>query len=284
MIHKRAHIFFSFFSLLFFLSAPAQTGSNYEKNNSPAVTNYQTLFIVLFLLALMAAVYFFTKYITIKKEKETLDLVNQSLTTDLNVNRALMNPHFIFNSLSALQNFILTNNAAQANDHLVKFSKLIRKMLESHISNVISIELEIAMLKSYLQFREISFKEKIEHTITIDPAITAVSTHIPIMMVLPFVENALWHGLDKKSGEKNLTISYTLANNDHVLCVIDDNGIGRKKTGDRSLKKKLPSTTFIMQRLDLLNKLHNVHGSLVIEDKPFDGGTTVKIILPVFKK
>lgn len=234
--------------------------------------------------AVVALIIMYIRYrirIALKREKERMALANTALENELRVHRALMNPHFIFNSLNGLQNFILTNATEAANDYLVKFSKLIRKILESNMSDTITVELEIELLERYLEIEDMRFEENIMHTITVDPLIVVSTTIIPIMMLQPFVENAIWHGLLNKEGDKEIKISFTLYDKKYIQCIIEDNGIGRKPSGDESLEKKSLATLFIRQRLELLNKIHNLHCSLAIEDKPGRQGTIVRIILPV---
>lgn len=217
----------------------------------------------------------------LKKEKQRLELYNIVLETELRVNRALMNPHFVFNSLNALQNFILKNENARANNYLVKFSKLIRRILESNMSDTITLEFEIELLERYLEIEDLRFEENIRHTITVHPALRPSVTRIPVMMLQPFIENAIWHGLLKKEGEKLLHISFFLFESNYVLCVIEDNGTGRKKKDMEFLENKSLATGFIEQRLDLLNKLHHLNAGLTIEDKPEGKGTAVRILLPI---
>ena len=232
-------------------------------------------------------IYFFIRYrlsLTLKKEQQRLELYNIVLETELRVNRALMNPHFVFNSLNALQNFILKNENAQANNYLVKFSKLMRRILESNMSDAITLEFEIQLLKNYLEIENLRFEENIVYSVSVEPSISPSSIKIPIMMIQPFIENAIWHGLLNKKGEKVLTIYFSLLEDTYVLCHIEDNGTGRKKheTGDPG--KSSLATGFIEQRLNLLYRIHHLHCSLTIEDKPENTGTIVKILLPVLKK
>src|SRR5213075_1988329 len=106
----------------------------------------------------------------------------------------------------------------------------------------------------------------IKHTITVEDLIPSAVT-IPIMMVQPFVENAIWHGLRDKVGEKAITVSFSLVGTNYIKCVIEDNGTGRKIKLNPTEKKSL-ATGFIKQRLDLLNKIHNLSCDLTIIDKP----------------
>jgi sensor histidine kinase YesM len=241
----------------------------------------------LLLLAFLIAVYLSIKYyirVTLEKQKKQLELINKQLETELRVNRALMNPHFVFNSLNTLQNFILKNENDNAHLYLDKFSKLIRKTLEGNMSDQISLEMEIDLTNRYLEIENLRFEENIQYFITVDPDIVPSITYVPIMMLQPFIENAIWHGLLKKPGEKIITISFSLLGTEYLACTIEDNGLGRKNKEKYSLGKKSLATAFVMQRIHLLNKIHDLSCSLTIEDKPDNQGTIVKIILPIFKK
>jgi hypothetical protein len=254
-------------------------------NKNKVILNW-VLFVLAFII-LIVILYFFIKAKvkkTIKKEKERLELTNKILETELRVNRASMNPHFIFNSLNTLHNFILVNDIDNASDYLIKFSKLIRKILDSNMHESNSLELEIELLERYLEIENLRFEETINYLIVIDDAVVPSAINIPIMMLQPFVENAIWYGLLNKQGEKKLTITFSLYEDKYIYCVIEDNGTGRKKGVINSVEKKSLATAFIEQRLDLLNKIYGLKCSLYIEDKPNNQGTIVKIILPILPK
>jgi hypothetical protein len=231
-------------------------------------------------------IYFFVRYrfrITLKKEKERLELANKLLENDLRIHRALMNPHFIFNALNSLHNHILTKNTDVASDYLVKFSRLIRKILDSNMSDTISLETEIELLIRYLEIEELRFNDRIKYNVVVDKAIPSNAT-IPIMMVQPFVENAVWHGLREKEGEKIITITFSSFETDYIKCVIEDNGTGRKIKPNPDPQKQSLSTGFVKQRLELLNKIHNLSCNLIIVDKPNGTGTIVTLLMPILTK
>lgn len=254
--------------------------------NKNKIYLYQGL-MALALLALILLGYFLIRYyihIKIKKEKERLELANKLLENELRINRALMNPHFIFNSLNTLHNYILINNIDKASDYLVNFSKLIRKILDSNMSDTISLELEIELIEKYLEIELLRFKEHIKNVIVIDPRIVPSATIIPIMMIQPFIENSIWHGLGDKEGDKFISISFSLYETKYIRSVIEDNGKGRKNKNPNNFEKKSLATGFIQQRLDMLNKIHNLNCTLLITDKPNEQGTIVEILLPVLNK
>lgn len=254
-------------------------------NKNKIILNWVLIF--LGIITLIITSYFYIKYkieLAVKKEKLKLELTNKLLETELRVNRASMNPHFLFNSLNTLHNFILVNDIENASDYLIKFSKLIRKILDSNMHGTIPLDLEIEILERYLEIENLRFEKNINYTIILDDAVVPSAVHIPIMMLQPFLENAIWYGLLNKLGEKKITISFSLYESNYIYCVIEDNGTGRKKDSTTSIvEKKSLATAFIMQRLDLLNKIHGLKCSLMIEDKPNQQGTIVKIILPILK-
>jgi len=218
---------------------------------------------------------------TLRKEKTRLELHNKLLETELRVNRALMNPHFIFNSLNALQNYILKSQMEGAVDYLAKFSKLIRKILEGNMSDTISLALEIELIEGYMEIENLRFKEKIDCSITLGHEVHPLSIKIPVMMLQPFIENAIWHAFQGKEGEKKITIRFLMNDPKYLECIIEDNGMGRKAKQESHDDKRSLATMFVVQRLEMLNKIYNLQCSLTITDKPAGQGTIVKIILPV---
>jgi two-component sensor histidine kinase len=228
-------------------------------------------------------VYFYTRYrikAAVQIEKQKLEQINTALENELRIHRALMNPHFIFNSLNGLQDLILKKEYDEASDYLVKFSELLRKILESNMSDVISLDLEAELLQRYIEIEQLRFEERFACVITMAPDIVPSATIIPIMMLQPFVENAIWHGLRSKEGEKSIFIAFELHERIYLKCLIEDNGKGLQPGTGNGEKKSL-ATTFIRQRLALLNKIRGLNCSLTIESKPGGSGTRVTIILPI---
>lgn len=219
----------------------------------------------------------------LKQYQETLKLQTRLLETELRVNRALMNPHFIFNSLNSIQNLILNKHNDEANVYLLKFSKLMRKILESNTSENISLADEIDILKRYLELEQLRFQEDFTYSITLDDSVKSTQIRIPIMMIQPFVENAIWHGLMNKEGERILKIRFSSEDDKYLLCIVEDNGLGRVERENVLKEKKSMATIFVRSRLDLINKIHNLECDLKIIDKPNFGGTRVELKLPIVK-
>jgi LytS/YehU family sensor histidine kinase len=213
----------------------------------------------------------------INYEKELLELEQQAL-------RLQMNPHFIFNALNSIQHSILNGKKDEAYNHLELFSSLIRGILENSKHKYISLEDEIEILKIYIQIEAARFDDKFKHELIIDPAIDTSCISIPPMLIQPFVENSIWHGLiPKKDGEKKLILSFT-GYGSTIVCKVDDNGVGRNhlKLEKNTKNKTQLGTTLTLNRLANINLLEKSNKySIEILDKEDEGGTTVVITIQV---
>ncbi len=221
---------------------------------------------------------------SIRKGKEKLELANKLLENELRINRAMMNPHFVFNAMNTLHGHIIKQDYEKASDYLVKFSRLIRKILDSNMSDTLTLETEIEILERYLEIETLRFREHIFTRISVEPPLHPSVVCIPIMMLQPFVENSVWHGLRNKEGHKEIRITFSLYEEKYVKCTIEDNGIGREKSRQPHSARKSLATNFIEQRLELLNKIHGTQAALSIEDKPNGQGTIVTITLPIINR
>lgn len=202
--------------------------------------------------------------------------------------RAQMNPHFIFNSLNAIQESIVLNDYTTSYQYLSKFSKLLRQVLNNSEKNFIPLRDEIEMNRLYLELESLRFKHSFTYTIDIDPTIDTETVLFPSLMLQPFIENAVWHGLMHKDGEKKLTIRF-YSQQLQLKCTIEDNGIGREKAAAIK-KQKLGShyfeskgTDLALQRMQLLKESGAASAMLSIEDL-YDNdetGTRVTISIPL---
>jgi len=223
------------------------------------------------------------KSVLIEKEKHALKA--RLIQLETRAIRSQMNPHFIFNSMNALQRFILENNKEKAYTYLIEFSTLLRKVLESSEAETISLKEEIDILNAYLKVEESRFENLFTYEVTCSVE-NIGHVHIPFMMIQPFAENAIWHGLLHKAGERFLSINFSDLDANRIMCIVDDNGIGRsfKEEKTRTVKKKSLAIDFTRQRLQLMQQATKIDSSLEIIDKKDDGGnslgTTVKIIIP----
>ena len=191
-----------------------------------------------------------------------------------------MNPHFIFNSLNSIQNFIITNKPIEGVKYLSKFSRLIRKILENSNYQQMKLERIVETLQMYVELEAMRFNQEFSYQFIIDDDDMLQDTLLPPMLFQPFVENAIWHGLMPKNGEKKLLIQAE-KQADSLLCIIDDNGVGRKnsqkKEGHISRGEAITQHTF-----DAFNQQMGKEATLTIIDKaePLTG-TRVEIRIPL---
>jgi len=140
--------------------------------------------------------------------------------------KAQMNPHFIYNALNSIQSLIADERKSEAINYIGTFSRLLRHVLEYAENSVTSLEKELQTLRLYIQLESLRLNINLHYTITVGDELICENEKLPPLILQPFVENALWHGLSKKPGDKMLTISVSQTDN-HLICAVEDNGIGR---------------------------------------------------------
>lgn len=223
------------------------------------------------------------------RSRERLEAMNHKVSdlTQKNL-RSQMNPHFIFNTLNSIQYYVFQNDKMASNDYMTKFAKLIRKTLENSESPAIPIKEEINALELYLELESLRFKQKFDWAIDIDDEIDTYMYKIPTMLIQPFVENAIGHGLMHKKGKGNLQVTLKLEE-DSILCTIEDNGIGRAKAMEIKNNKKENhrslGTSITESRLRLVNSLYGknmkVEYTDLKDEKGEASGTRVEISIPI---
>jgi len=175
--------------------------------------------------------------------------------------RSVMNPHFIFNVLNSIQFFIAGNDRLNAINYLSKFSKLMRAVLTYSVNNKIKVSEEIEILKNYVQLELVRFEDKFVFHLEIDPAVELDSIEIPSLLLQPYVENAILHGLYNKQGRGNLWLRIR-EQNESVVFEIEDDGVGREMALQYKRQSRLDHKSMGVQlteeRLRLINELHNV--------------------------
>ena len=242
-------------------------------------------FVFLCVLAASLLVYALFKA-RVKRIKEKAAIRQQLAELEGKALRAQMNPHFIFNSLNAIQECIVMEKVDAAYEYLARFSKLLRMVLNNSEKNLISLQEEIEMIRLYLELEALRFKNSFEYGINIDPGIDVEMAEVPPLLLQPFIENAIWHGLRNKQGEKKLSVSCT-PNTNGVTCTIIDNGIGRVKAREIKAAKMgaaaFESRGMILseQRMQMMNLDHKEKFDVQILDLYDDQGTAIgtKIIL-----
>lgn len=222
-------------------------------------------FILLCIAAGLVAVLLPFRY----REKQMRKVANKDAQIErykMQALRAQMNPHFIFNTINSIQYFMLNNKMKETSEYISKFAKLIRSVLHLSSENLVTLDEEIEMLKLYLDLEQDRFDNRFEYDVKVEDEISVQMDRIPPMLMQPFVENAVWHGLMNKNGQGLISIVFS-KNREHLKCTITDNGIGRKQAEE--LKKKQNSSrksvgmSVTEDRLELHNK--NVFSDLNVE-------------------
>lgn len=233
-------------------------------------------------LALAGMVFFFYKRRINSINREARLRSNYEIKLNELENSALrtqMNPHFIFNSLNTINSFISRNETVQAHQYISKFSKLIRYILDHSRQRQILLSDELEVLNLYIQIERIRFENKFEYEINIASDIDASTVELPPLIIQPFVENAILHGLLPLAGNGLLQINIERRENT-LLCTIQDNGIGREKAKamnkNHLVKHRSHGIEITLKRIELFNKEHGNAGHVQISDVPA-GGTKVEI-------
>ncbi len=217
-----------------------------------------------------------------KYDKEFAELKIASL-------RSQMNPHFIFNSLNAIKLYIIDNKKENAVYYLNKFSKLIRKILASTREKEITLAEEIETIKLYLDIENIRFNNEIESIFTIDKKLSLETIKIPSLILQPFVENAIWHGLSLKKQNKKLRIAIQKEEKSHIKITVEDNGIGREKSAlikqKKLYKKESIGVNLTKERLSNFEKDYINNYTLKFKDLYDENknavGTKVVLKIPI---
>lgn len=245
---------------------------------------FQTFLIISTLLLLLSGIIFFVynRNNKLRQEKKILTLEQDML-------RSQMNPHFIFNSLNSIKLYIINNEKENAVYYLNKFAKLIRKILVASKEKDIQLSEELDTMALYMNIENIRFSNEINFDISIDDSVNPENIKVPSLILQPFLENALWHGLSSKKENKNIQLNVFQKNDKFVTISIEDNGIGREASrlirNKKTLKRKSVGIALTKERLENFSKGFNNNYSINIQDL-YDSnnnasGTKVIIDIPI---
>ncbi len=242
----------------------------------------KTLFIgalVVSVLIIMLSVYI-TKRIVLRAQFRK----NLQMELELKSIHAQINPHFIFNTLNSALLLVSNKKMDEAYTHISRFSKLLRAYLKSSRNKYITINEEVNNLKNYLDLQQTRFKDKFDYQIILDNDIDPNSDNIPSLLIQPFAENALNHGILHKDGKGNIIIEFKLdKHNKSLVCIIDDDGVGRKKSKEFNKlldKKESYGDLLINDLVKVFNKYEDIKIDITYIDKQLPlNGTTVTITI-----
>ncbi|MCF8357349.1 MAG: histidine kinase [Prolixibacteraceae bacterium] len=222
-----------------------------------------------------------------KIEKNRSELNRAILEAEQKALRTQMNPHFIFNSLNSIQYFILDKDDENADLYLADFSSLMRKILENSKQNFITLQNELETIRLYLSLENLRFENKFEYAVSLDEEIDPEAIRIPPMLLQPYLENAIWHGLMQKEGKGKIDIGIRIQDGKYLVIILKDNGIGREKAAELTARREGHRSTGIKnieERIALINRIYKTDMSVQITDLYSPGnipaGTLVELTIP----
>jgi hypothetical protein len=237
--------------------------------------------------------YFRSRLLRVETEKKVMiekaETDKELIFSQLENLRSQMNPHFIFNALNSIQEYILTSEKETASTFLVKFSRLMRIYLEHSKESEVPLEEELKAMRLYLELEKDRFEDTLDYTIIVDKALDTQSIKVPSLFIQPYIENALKHGLLHKKEDRKLEVHFRMnQQNDALICTVTDNGIGRKASAEMNGKKAYHHKSFAtnanQKRVELINKTRTKKTSVTIEDlhdqEFVPNGTKVTILIP----
>jgi ligand-binding sensor domain-containing protein len=225
----------------------------------------------------------------IKKQDLQVSMARQLNESRMQAFQARMNPHFIFNSLNAIQYFIMKDDKMSTMNYISRFARLLRQILDNTLAAKVNLDKEIEMLRSYIEIEELRFDHRFSYHIEVEEGLNPTAIEIPGMVIQPFVENAILHGLLHKESKGSLTIRFSPNGGLGIVCVVEDNGVGRKASAALNHKKasrhQSHGTSIAVNRLSLLNdREKGIVNDVVFTDLEEDDiafGTKVTIYIPI---
>ncbi len=224
-----------------------------------------------------------------KEERMKAEYERKLTNVEMSALRAQMNPHFIFNCLNSIDYYIICNEQEKASDYLNRFSRLIRLILQNSKSTIVPLKDDLEALKLYIEMESLRFDNLFDYEVKMAKNIDPDSLKVPPMIMQPYVENAIWHGLMQKKGEKGKLDLTLRQSNGHLICLIEDNGIGREEAqqlkSKSASKRKSYGMKITSDRLAMLNKLASANASVQIFDLKNENGTAagtrVELVIPL---
>jgi len=233
---------------------------------------------VTLLLSSIISFVFYKRRRDAKQLQKDAEFTAKVSDTEMKALRSQMNPHFIFNSLNSISDYIKKNNIGAADDYLIKFAQLMRLILENSEKKEVSLSSDLKALELYMQLESERLNHKFSYQITIDKDIDPHNTLIPPLLLQPFVENSIWHGLADKQGDGKILI-HIKKDGDMINCIVEDDGVGLQDTADEKTGKKSLGMKITRARIEILNRTKNANASLQLF--PLQQGTRAEVKLPL---
>lgn len=239
--------------------------------------------IVLAFIVLTYALY----WVRIRQIRKEANFRRRLAETEMAALRAQMNPHFIFNCLSSIHHFLLSNDAKAAAKYLTKFARLIRLVLENSREPKLLLNKELEAIQIYVEMERLRFNNQFSFDLNIEPAVDEGSIFIPPLLIQPYIENAIWHGLMQKESAGKIELRITQPQSNILQIEIEDDGIGRAKAlelkSKSTLKNKSYGMRITMNRIEVINELYNTQTQVEIQDlyNSFGLATGTKVVIKI---
>lgn len=249
-------------------------------------------FVVLLALGLGAVAWGFYKWRILdfqKRDRLKIEFERKLADVKMNALRAQINPHFIFNCLNSIDYYIIKNESQKASEYLNQFSRLIRLILQNSSANFVPLKDELEALQLYMQMESMRFNHRFDYEVKIEKNLDTETLEIPPMLLQPYVENAIWHGLMPKMGKGAIQVAITREEG-YLRCIIEDNGIGREKAelfkiSNHFTKKRSMGMAITQNRIELLNQQLGANTTVnIIDLKDYHNraiGTRVELNIPI---
>jgi sensor histidine kinase YesM len=230
--------------------------------------------------------------ILMKRREDERSVLNKEMEkVKMRALQTQMNPHFIFNSLNSIRSYMIKNETKEASGYLSKFSRLIRQILEYSTEEFITLKEELQVLSLYVQIEQLRFRDEFGFIIKVDESLNDEELIVPPLIVQPFLENAIWHGLMQKQGEKKIELFVEDAGN-KLKIVLRDNGIGRDEASRNNVGKQKENRSMAIdltrQRIEMLEEKDKKGDKVTIIDLYDDSrapkGTEVRLLIPKIQK
>lgn len=260
------------------LNDKQQALAKQEISKQKLVKNISIITGAILLSAIIISFVFYKKRKDAETKKKDAEFNAEVTETEMKALRAQMNPHFIFNSLNSIADYIDKNETQTASEFTAKFAKLMRMVLENSEQKEISLSEDLKALELYMQLEKFRLKNKFYYHIRVAENIDQHNTLIPPLILQPFVENSIWHGIANKDGDGEINISI-YKKDGMINCVVEDNGEGMKALKDVAHEKKSLGMKITKARIDILNKIKNANASVSIKNK--EQGVRAEVKLPL---
>jgi LytS/YehU family sensor histidine kinase len=225
-----------------------------------------------------------------RQERMKSEFENKLSEIQMQALRAQMNPHFLFNSLNSIKYYAISKSKDETAAYLSKFALLVRTILNNSKSHTISLKDELEALQLYIEIEHLRLEGKFDYTIDIDKSIHVRQAQIPPMILQPYVENAIWHGLMHKTSKGMLLVQVKDLGN-QIQCIIEDNGVGRERAAEigktRIGKGKSVGMQITGNRIEIINRIYGIDTQVNVIDLKDDEnnptGTRVVINIPLIR-